>query len=43
MLETFLSITSLSNVSYSDYKNHIQKNTLQERVKFRHVTDQITC
>ncbi len=24
----------LSNVSYSGYRNHIQKYTLQERVKF---------
>ncbi len=25
---------SLSNVSYSGYRNHIQKDTLQENVKF---------
>ncbi len=39
MLQTFLSINSLSNVSDSGYRNHIQKYTLQERVKFGHVTD----
>ncbi len=32
----------LSNASYSGYRNHIQKYTLQERVKFGHVTDQTT-
>ncbi len=29
----------LSNISYSGYSNQIQKYTLQERVKFGHVTD----
>ncbi len=29
----------LSNVSYSGYRNHIQKDTLQEYVKFGTVTD----
>ncbi len=32
-LKRFLPIDSLSNVSYSGYKNHFQKYTLQEYVK----------
>ncbi len=32
--KTFLQSNSLSNVSYSGYRNHIQKDTLQENVKF---------
>ncbi len=35
-LETFLLIDFLPNVSYSGYRNHIQKDTLQEYVKFGH-------
>ncbi len=34
-LQPFFPIYSLSNVSYSGYRNHIQKYTLQECVKFR--------
>ncbi len=29
----------LSNASYSGYRNHIQKDTLQENVKSGNVTD----
>ncbi len=30
----FFKVIFLSNVSYSGYRNHIQKDTLQENVKF---------
>ncbi len=30
----FFKVIALSNVSYSGYRNHIQKDTLQEHVKF---------
>ncbi len=33
-LEAFFQSDFLSNVSYSGYRNHIQKDTLQEFVKF---------
>ncbi len=31
---SFILIDFLSNASYSGYRNHIQKDTLQENVKF---------
>ncbi len=42
-LKCFFPINTLSNVSYSGYRNHVQNYTLQERESSDHVTDQITC
>ncbi len=39
LLEMFLPINSLSNVSYSGYRNHVQNYTLQERENSDHVTN----
>ncbi len=34
LFNPFLLMDFLSNASYSGYRNHIQKDTLQENVKF---------